>query len=170
MDKLWAPWRVPYITRIKKPSTSKVSIFTKMLKEKKDKKNYIFLRREHAFAVLNLYPYNNGHSLILPNRQVGELEDLTREERENFFDTLLEVKNLLKKAIKPHGFNVGINLGHVAGAGMPEHLHMHIVPRWKGDNNFMPVVGNTKVISQALDAVYAELIKVQKSSQKKVKK
>ncbi|MFT5387847.1 MAG: ATP adenylyltransferase [Lysobacterales bacterium] len=170
MDKIWAPWRVPYITKVVKSKESKVSVFSKVLKENKDKKNLIFMRRERTFAILNLYPYNNGHSLILPNRQVSELEELTAEERVEIFDTLLEVKALLKKTINPQGFNVGVNLGRVAGAGMPEHLHMHVVPRWGGDMNFMPVVGQTKVISQSLSALYDLLIKTQKKPRNKLKK
>ena len=161
-DKLWAPWRVPYITKVVRGRRSKLSVFSKMLKEKNDKKNFIFMRRKNTFAVLNLYPYNNGHSLILPNRQVGELEDLTEEERTEIFETLIEVKALLKKVVNAQGFNVGINLGKVAGAGMPEHLHVHVVPRWKGDCNFMPVTANTKVISQSLKELYTQLMKAQK--------
>ncbi len=157
---------MPYITKVVRGKRSKVSVFSKILKEKKDKKNYIFLRKDKTFAVLNLYPYNNGHSLIIPNRQVGELEDLTEEERKDLFDTLLEVKALLKKVLKPHGFNVGINLGNVAGAGIPEHLHIHIVPRWKGDCNFMPVVANTKVISQSLAALHTQLVKAQRTKKR----
>lgn len=156
MDKIWAPWREKYITSIKEESAG--SIFARINKEKKDKKNYIFLRSKHSFAVLNIYPYNNGHSLIVPNRQVRDLIELKREEREDLFDTLEETKILLEKVLKPAGFNVGINLGRVAGAGIPQHLHVHIVPRWKGDVNFMPVVGRTKVISQSLNAIYKKLV------------
>lgn len=163
MEKIWAPWRVPYITKINKNKSTRASVFSKILKEKKDKKNYIYLRRGKSFAVLNLYPYNNGHTLIVPNRQIGELEELTEEERKDLFDTLLEAKQLLHKVLNPVGFNIGINLGRYAGAGIPEHLHIHIVPRWKGDVNFMPVTAETKVISQSLDALYKLLIEEQKA-------
>ena len=162
MDQMWAPWRTSYVKKVIAKKTSKVSIFSEIIKQKKDKKNYIFLRYKSSFAVLNLYPYNNGHSLVIPNRQVEEIEDLDKEERNDLLDCLAETKILLKKVLKPQGFNIGINVGRVAGAGIPEHLHVHIVPRWVGDMNFMPIVNGTKVISQSLESVYDEIIKVRK--------
>jgi ATP adenylyltransferase len=154
MDKLWAPWRVKYISQI---GRHKGCVFCRILKEDKDAKNFIFTRRKHTFAVLNIYPYNNGHSLVLPNRHVSTLEKLSRDEREELMDLVLEVKAMSDKALKPSGYNIGINLGRTGGAGFPGHLHVHIVPRWKGDSNFMPVVGNTKVISQSLKELYKKL-------------
>ncbi len=151
MDKLWAPWRIKYISKIEK---HKGCVFCRILKEKEDSKNFIFIRRESAFAVLNIYPYNNGHTLVLPNRHVGELEELTQLEREEVLDLVIEVKKLTDKVLKPGGFNIGFNLGRLAGAGFPGHLHMHIVPRWKGDSNFMPVVSDTRVMSQSLKELY----------------
>lgn len=168
MDKLWAPWRIGYVSKIVKHE--KTSVFSKMFHEKKDKKNYIFLRNEHAFAVLNLYPYNNGHVLIIPNRKVNDLDKLKKDERENLFDTLSEAKSLLKEVIKPQGFNIGINLGRVAGAGIPDHLHVHLVPRWRGDINFMPAVGNVKVISQSLDTLYEKLVNAYNRRHRKSRK
>lgn len=155
MDKLWAPWRLNYITKIIKEE--KGCVFCRIFKEKKDKQNFIFLRRRYSYAVLNIYPYNNGHILIVSNRHVNDLDKLTKQEREDMLDLLQEAKALLTKVIKPAGFNVGINLGRLAGAGFPGHLHIHLVPRWRGDVNFMPVVGNTKVISQSLKSLYDKL-------------
>jgi len=168
MDKLWAPWREKYVTKI--AGKKHGSIFTKIQKERKDKKNYIFLRSKHSFAVLNIYPYNNGHSLIVPNREVKELSELKKEERGDLLDLLDETKSLLDQTIKPAGYNIGINLGQAAGAGMPDHLHIHIVPRWKGDVNFMPVVAETKVISQSLNALYTQLTDAYKKRNRRTRR
>jgi ATP adenylyltransferase len=154
MDKLWAPWRVKYINQIDK---HKGCVFCRILKERKDDKNFIFIRKKHTFAVLNIYPYNNGHSLVLPLRHVADLEKLTRTERDELMDLVQEVKTRCDQVLEPSGYNIGINLGRTGGAGFPGHLHVHIVPRWKGDANFMPVVGNTKVISQSLKEVHKKL-------------
>ena len=161
MDRLWAPWRVKYVTKIIGKSRG-ACIFCKMAKEKRDSQNLIFLRSELAFAVLNLYPYNNGHSLVLPFRHVDDLSKLKKTERDDLFSLLLYTKALLQKVLKPKGFNIGMNLGRAAGAGFPGHLHIHIVPRWQGDINFMPAVGNTKVVSQSLEALYDHLVAAQK--------
>lgn len=155
MDKLWAPWRAAYITQILKEDRS--CVFCRMLQEKKDKKNYILIRRKYAYAVLNIYPYNNGHFLIVTNRHADDLGKLLKEEREDVFDLLEEVKGLLQKTLTPDGYNIGINLGKAAGAGFPKHLHIHLVPRWRGDVNFMPVTADTKVISQSLKVLYQKL-------------
>jgi len=152
MDKLWAPWRVKYITKIVKET--KGCVFCRILKEKKDAKNFILKRTSASIAVLNIYPYNNGHTLILPKRHVNDVSRLSRDEREDLYLLVDEIKDLLKKTMKAQGFNIGINLGRAAGAGYPGHVHIHIVPRWKGDVNFMPVVADTKVISQSLTELY----------------
>lgn len=155
MDRLWAPWRVKYITEdIKK---NKNCVFCKIMKEKKDNKNFIVIRSKHAFSVLNIYPYNNGHTLIVTNRHVSDLDKLKKEQRDDLFDLLGETKLLIKKVLKPSGFNIGINIGKVSGAGFPGHLHIHLVPRWPGDANFMPVACKTKVMSQSLKILYKEL-------------
>ncbi len=156
MDALWAPWRVTYVTKI--IGKKKGCVFCRILKEKKDKKNYVIWRASHAYAVLNIYPYNNGHVLIVVNRHVDNLQKLRKEEREDLLDLLEVTQSLLRRTIKPQGYNIGINLGRVAGAGFPGHLHIHLVPRWKGDINFMPVTAHTKVISQSLNALYGKLI------------
>lgn len=154
MDKLWAPWRLKYINQIDK---HKGCVFCRILKEKKDDKNFIFIRKELTFAVLNIYPYNNGHSLVLPYRHVRDLEALTRAEREELMDLMAEVKVVSDEVLDPSGYNIGFNLGRMAGAGFPGHLHMHVVPRWKGDSNFMPVVSDTRVISQSLKELHKRL-------------
>lgn len=160
MDKLWAPWRVKYVTKL--IDKQKGCVFCRMIKQKNDKKNLIFARGKLSFAVLNLFPYSNGHVLILPYRHVGDLSKLTREEMTDMFDMLNHAKKLLDKVMKPAGYNVGMNLGRVAGAGFPGHVHIHIVPRWKGDVNFMPILAETKVISQSLQALHARLSKEHK--------
>ena len=155
MDKMWAPWRAKYITKILK--VNKGCVFCNIAKEKKDKKNYIFIRKAYSYAVLNIYPYNNGHSLVLPFRHVDDLRKLKSEERKDLFDLLDTVTALLEKVLKPAGFNIGINLGRAAGAGFPGHVHIHVVPRWPGDVNFMPVLSDTRVVSQSLKILYEKL-------------
>jgi ATP adenylyltransferase len=156
MDKIWAPWRVKYITKILKEQ--KGCVFCRILKQKKDKANLVLTRYKTCYAVMNIYPYNNGHFLIVPNRHVDDLSKLNREERLELLDLLDDVKAILKKVITPGGYNIGINVGRVAGAGFPGHLHIHLVPRWNGDVNFMPVTADTKVISQSLNALYDRLL------------
>ncbi len=155
MDTLWAPWRAAYIKRI--GTKQKGCLFCRILSSTKDKQNYIFLRRKYAYAVLNVYPYSNGHCLVLPNRHVNDIDKLSQEEMADMMGVVVETKKLLAHVLKPEGFNIGMNLGRLAGAGIPGHLHMHIVPRWKGDHNFMPITAGARVISQSLDTTYTLL-------------
>jgi ATP adenylyltransferase len=155
MNRLWAPWREGYISKIN--DKQKSCVFCRMLIARQDKKHLVFIRKPQAYAVLNLYPYTNGHCLIVPNRHVGDISKLPLEEYAQMMELLRETKDLMQKALKPQGFNVGINLGRLAGAGIPGHVHVHIVPRWKGDYNFMPVIATTKVISLSLSAIYQKL-------------
>lgn len=154
MDKLWAPWRSKYITQVK---SIKGCIFCSKPRAKKDKSNYIISRRPHSFSMLNIYPYNNGHIMIAPYRHVKDFSKLNDEEILDLFVLLKESREVILKALKPDGFNIGINVGRAAGAGYREHLHIHIVPRWVGDVNFMPVFASTKVISESLDDLYSKL-------------
>lgn len=148
MDKLWAPWRSVFI-KIKK---IKGCIFC--VKGKKDKSSFIIKKSAHSFAMLNIYPYNNGHIMVSPFRHVKDLKRLNDEELLDIIKLTRDMQVLLEKKLKPHGFNIGINTGRVAGAGYKNHLHIHVVPRWEGDSNFMPVVADTKVMPQSLEELY----------------
>ena len=155
MNNLWAPWRIRYISQKK----GKGCIFCKIFHENLDKKNFIILRSTYCFAVLNTFPYNNGHVMIVTNRHIKSLEKLKDSEILDISKTLIKIKKVLTKTLKPKGFNIGINLDRVAGAGIEGHLHIHIVPRWIGDTNFMPVLAKTKIISQSLKELYIKLKK-----------
>lgn len=154
MDRLWAPWRIKYI---KKPR-AKICIFCKYAREKQKKEEFVLKRTNYSIAVLNLYPYNNGHLMVAPKRHIKEIKDLTEEEVIDIYNLLCKFMDILKMVLKPEGFNIGINIGKVAGAGIEGHLHIHIVPRWEADTNFMSTVAETKVISQSLKEL-ARLIK-----------
>jgi ATP adenylyltransferase len=169
MQRLWAPWREAYITKVH-TNQHKGCVFCDMLKDNKDTKHYIFIRGKFNFAVLNIYPYSNGHCLILPNRHVSDLSKLKPEELQEMMELLIQTKDLLQTTLKAHGFNVGFNLGRLAGAGIPKHVHMHIVPRWKGDHNFMPVTAETKVISQSLKVIYQLLKNADKKRPRRIRR
>jgi ATP adenylyltransferase len=156
MEQLHAPWRIQYI-RAPKPPKGDDSIFTRMAQSNEDPANNIIVRDRTCYAVLNHYPYNAGHSLIVPYKQVPDLNDLTDDELLDLLKLTRRVQAALQKVMKPDGFNIGINLGQSAGAGIVEHVHVHIVPRWTGDTNFMPVLGQTNVLPQALNELAAEL-------------
>jgi ATP adenylyltransferase len=155
MDKLWAPWRSKYV----KLNKEKDCIFCLKLESKK-RKNYIISRGEKVFSLLNIYPYNNGHVMVAPFRHVRDLDQLKDDELTELMKHTNKIIKKLKKVLRPDAFNVGLNLGKDAGAGFAGHLHIHIVPRWRGDTNFMPVIGKTKVIPQSLDELYKRLKKV----------
>jgi len=153
---IWAPWRMQYVSS-PSPSKDKKNIFLDKLCSSDDKSSLILFRGKFSFVMMNLYPYNNGHLMIAPNNRVEDMQSLDD-------NTMLEIMNLssesmriIKKVMKPSGFNFGANIGKSGGAGIEEHLHFHIVPRWDGDTNFMPVVGNTKVIVQGLADCYNQL-------------
>jgi len=151
MDKLWAPWRISYVKNTK----PKKCIFCRSSGRKP--KEYAVFKTRHASVILNIFPYNNGHLLVAPLRHVSRLEELRDEEALDLFRALKRAKKLLEKVLKPQGYNIGLNISRSAGAGITGHLHIHIVPRWKGDSNFMPVLFNTKIISQSLDELYKQL-------------
>lgn len=157
MDQLWAPWRLNYAAAPKAKPADDTCFLCRGLADTDDRANLIALRTEYAVAVLNRYPYNNGHLLVCPRVHKAELHELTYEESLDIHRTMVKLIEALKRTIQPEGFNVGLNLGRVAGAGVPGHLHWHIVPRWHGDSNFMPVISDTKVIVQSLDSLYDAL-------------
>ncbi len=153
MRKIWAPWRVEYIRSEK----AKGCIFCQKPAENKDSRNYILFRGKTSFVILNNYPYNPGHLMVAPFRHLATLDDLTDEELFEHFDLVRKSARAIKEAYKPEGFNIGMNLGRVAGAGVEGHVHTHVVPRWNGDTNFMPVLSDTKVLPEALASTYAQL-------------
>lgn len=156
MKHLWAPWRSGYINV--KPSHRKRCFLCDALKQP-DTKNLIIKRTKLAFVIMNKFPYNAGHLLICPMAHKANLEDLTDAELKEMMTLTVEMKKRIKKALNPDGYNVGINIGADAGAGLLSHIHIHLVPRWQGDTNFMPVLGQTKVISQSLQKLYRKLVK-----------
>jgi len=153
MKQLWAPWRIEYIER----KAEKGCILCRKPGENDDEANLILYRGQSNFIILNTFPYNPGHLMVAPYRHTANLQDLTDDEAKEHFDIVRKAIQLLTRKLKPAGFNVGLNLGRVAGAGIEEHLHTHIVPRWRGDANFMPVLANTKVIPEAVAATYKKL-------------
>ena len=155
MDRLWAPWRGEYVKQASK-GEDQACLFCELQKQD-DEEALILARSEHSFAVLNRYPYNSGHLMVAPLRHVGELEDVKDEENLDMQRLLQGCIRALKEKMEPDGFNLGMNLGRVAGAGVPDHLHWHAVPRWNGDTNFMPSVGGTKVLPVALSDSYRTL-------------
>lgn len=152
MKNLWTPWRMQYIKNV----NIKGCIFCKKLKEP-DSEAFIIKRKPTCFSMLNLYPYNNGHLMVAPKRHVSRLDLLTKKELSELILLVTESQKLIQRKMKPHGFNIGLNIGRIAGAGVAGHLHFHIVPRWDGDTNFMPIIGETKVIPQLLKETYAQL-------------
>jgi len=152
MKYLWAPWRMDYILGEKK----KGCFFCTKLKEKKDRENLILYKGEYVFVVMNKYPYNNGHLMVVPKRHYLGLERLNDNESKELFDLLRASVKVLKACFRPYGFNIGMNIGRVGGAG-EDHLHLHIVPRWAGDTNFMPVMAETKVVPEYLEKTYQRL-------------
>ncbi len=158
MDRLWAPWRMAYIDGITDDGAHDGCFLCGARDARDDRKALVILRRPHAFAVLNRFPYNNGHTLIVPSAHKGDLADLGDDEMLALMTLTREVMAVYKRFLRPDGFNVGFNFGRTAGAGLPEHLHLHLVPRWNGDTNFMPVLADTKVIPQSLDDFYSRTL------------
>ena len=158
MKKLWAPWRLQYI-KMADQINHEGCIFCDFpaAGTEQDRQNLILYRSELCFVILNKYPYNNGHLMVVPYRHTGTLEKLSAAERLELMTLLQRSTQVLQQAFSPHGFNIGMNLGRVAGAGIDEHLHFHIVPRWNGDTNFMLVLGDVKVISAGLDETWEQL-------------
>lgn len=157
MKTIWAPWRIEYLTEEKEAGC----IFCKKPKENKDRENLIIYRGETGFIIMNRYPYSNGHLMAVPYRHIRKLRELNDRERSELMNLVIKCVGILE-VFKPDGFNIGMNLGRAAGAGIDDHIHFHIVPRWSGDTNFMPVIGDIKVMPEYLDKTYLKLIEQMK--------
>ena len=154
MERLWSPWRNEYVTD---SDGGEGCVFCVHLDEGDDEASHILHRGVTAFVILNAYPYNTGHLMVAPLRPVGELHALEPDERAELMELTTRSTEIVREALGAHGFNIGMNLGQVAGAGIPGHLHVHVVPRWGGDTNFMPVVGDTKVLPEMIADTDAKL-------------
>ena len=155
MEKMWAPWRLEYIQNADKKTEG--CIFCDKPKQETDKENLIVHKDEHCFIILNKYPYNNGHLMVVPYEHKSDILDLSDTVLLNIQKVIQKAIKALKNTMEPHGFNIGVNMGRPAGAGIADHIHYHIVPRWHGDTNYMPVLAETKVVSEALDQTWEKL-------------
>ena len=154
MERIWAPWRLQYIENA---DAVEGCIFCVFPAEQRDAERFILLRGERAFVILNAYPYSNGHLMVTPYQHTANLDELDDATMLELMTLTRRAVNLLKAAFRPDGFNIGVNMGRVAGAGIADHVHIHVVPRWNGDTNFMGVVGDTRVIPASLEEVYSRL-------------
>jgi ATP adenylyltransferase len=155
MQSLHAYWRAAYVETPKKQAVQS-NIFLNLPKQS-DKEAYIVWRGVYTYIVLNIFPYNSGHLLVVPYRQMQDLSEFKPHEYSEFWEAIVKAQTLLTETLKPNGFNIGFNIGRDAGGSITNHVHCHIVPRWQGDNNFMPVIAETKIISHALDALWEKL-------------
>lgn len=153
MERLWTPWRMKYILSEKGAGC----LFCEVIADNKDFENLVLYRGKKAFIMLNAYPYNNGHVMVAPNAHVKDLDQLDTETLTELMLLVTKSIRALKKSMNPEGFNVGVNMGAVAGAGIEEHVHIHVVPRWCGDTNFMPVLAGTRLIPEELHDTYRKL-------------
>lgn len=156
-DRLWAPWRMQYVEAHKEASGPSGCIFCDKPAEDRDEENLIVHRGEHAYVILNGFPYNNGHVMVVPYKHVAEYQALDAASRAEVGELTALTIEVLSTCYSPGGFNVGINQGAAAGAGIAAHLHQHVVPRWAGDTNFMPVVADTRVLPEALTSSYEKI-------------
>ena len=153
MRRLWAPWRITYILS-PKPDRC---IFCECTREERDEENYVLYRGERTFAIMNIYPYNTGHVMVAPYTHTPSIEDLTYEETAEMMEVAKLLMRAMRRSLNPDGFNLGLNIGRIAGAGIEDHVHLHIVPRWSGDTNFMPVIGDVKVIPESIRETYSKI-------------
>jgi ATP adenylyltransferase len=156
VDRLWAPWRMPYIMSTVKPNDDGC-VFCRMAAEREDERNLILWRGALAFVVMNLFPYNTGHVMVVPMRHTGDFASLTEQEHLELAKLVGYSRDVLASCMSPHGFNIGMNLGRASGAGIADHLHYHVVPRWAGDANFMSTISDTKVMSESLPETWRRL-------------
>jgi ATP adenylyltransferase len=157
MDRIFSPWRSKYIESFKSKEPKSGCIFCDALTANEDEDRLVVQRSHHAYIIMNLYPYNSGHLLIVPNRHTADYPSLTTEELADCQSLLQRSQTALTELCSPHGFNIGMNLGRAAGAGIEEHLHWHIVPRWNGDTNFMPTVADIKLVSEDMHTQWKRL-------------
>ena len=155
VERLWTPWRMEYIQAAKVDPEG--CIFCELPEKGDDDAAHILKRGERAFVLMNAYPYNPGHLMVAPYRHTGEIEHLDADELLDLGRLLQVAMRALREEMEPHGFNLGMNLGRIAGAGIPDHLHWHVVPRWSGDTNYMPVIGQTRVLPELLEETYRKL-------------
>ncbi len=153
MKQIWAPWRIEYVW-MEKPEGC---ILCEQPRQDNDALNYILYRGDKNFVIMNSYPYNPGHLMVAPCRHIANLEELTEEELHEHFEIVSRSIKVLRQEFSPEGFNLGINIGKAAGAGIVDHVHTHIVPRWQGDNNFMMVISDIRVVPEALAKTYQKL-------------
>ncbi len=156
MEYLWTPWRFSYVTGLDRREGC---VFCLLIKEEFDEKNLIIHRARHNFVIMNLFPYSNGHVMILPYEHLANLTDLNETTTTEMMELCKRVQKVLEEEYKPNGFNVGFNLGKCAGAGIAEHIHLHIVPRWIGDANFVSVIGETRMMPEDLQSSYQKIAK-----------
>jgi ATP adenylyltransferase len=154
IGRLWAPWRMPYIARAARPAGC---LFCALRRSRSDREHLILARRPHALLLLNRFPYNPGHLMVAVARHAAAFHHLNPAEAADWIELTSLAERALAKEYHPHGMNYGLNSGRVAGAGFPGHLHLHLVPRWDGDTNFMPVIGETRVLPESLDRTWARL-------------
>jgi len=162
MKRIYAPWRYKYVSN----PDSEVCIFCKAANDKNDRKNGILFRGNFSFVLMNKYPYNNGHIMVAPYKHTGDFNALNKDEMLEMSKFLAVWQKVIKEAMHTDGFNIGMNLGRIAGAGFEDHLHYHLVPRWCGDTNFMPIIGETKIVPMAIDEAYDLLLKGFKKQKK----
>jgi ATP adenylyltransferase len=151
MDRLWSPWRSKYIRSFGTPDEEEGCVFCSAADSADDDGHYLVKRHEHCFALLNTFPYNSGHLLLVPNKHTSSFHELDAAEYAEIMLRIRDWMTVLNNVMHPQGFNFGSNIGRAGGAGIDQHIHLHLVPRWNGDVNFMPAIGETKVISEALD-------------------
>ena len=166
MKRMWSPWRSRYIGTFKEEKKNRkggASLFTKAWRSNDDARNLVVWRGTTCFVIMNRYPYNSGHVMVVPHRQVADFQELTLVELAELMQTVQRAMRALDEVMKPQGYNLGANLGRVAGAGIADHVHFHVVPRWNGDTNFMPILGDTKVISEEMRSIFKKLRKSMKN-------
>ncbi len=160
MEKLWSPWRSQYIDSIKEKNPASICFLCDAVNQDPlDMNNFLISKGETTFTIMNLYPYNNGHLMVVPKRHLSNFIELSQEENSEIMKGLQNAQLALTEVLKPEGFNIGANLGKVSGAGVDDHIHFHMVPRWNGDTNFMPVLGEVKIISQDLLVTKEKLLR-----------